>query len=383
MKRLLCLVFFLVTVHAESAFAHRASDAFLRIKVAGGLVTGQLDLALKDLEWEIGLDENEDQKISWGEVRKKSEAIRQLVVGGFEISVGPTVCPIHFTDFLIAKHSDGAYAALQFQTICPGADDDGLNLKYGLFFERDADHRALLNFVTEDGAQSSDVFSPVRQNIFPHLHHGVNRGFFGSFIFFVQEGLGHIWSGYDHMLFLLSLLLPSVLVRKKGQWEPIPSGWEAALNALKLVTAFTVAHATSLTLISFGVWYPPPSRLVESSIALTILFTAFNNIKPYWRADRWTISLAFGFIHGLGFATALKDLGLETYALAIALLGFNIGVDLAQIAVSAVFLTVALQLRRYVDFYRRYILYGGSFACCLLALLWFIERAFNISIVGF
>jgi len=181
------------------------------------------------------------------------------------------------------------------------------------------------------------------------------------------------------MLFLLSLLLPAVLIRRDRQWQPTSSFRAAFIDVAKVVTAFTIAHSITLSLAVLGI-VSLPSRLVESAIALSVVFAALNNVRPWVDNARWIAAFGFGLLHGFGFAGALADLGLPTVSLALSLAGFNIGVELGQLAIVALFLPLAFAIRA-TRAYRRLALAGGSLAIAALASVWFFERAFNVPLL--
>ena len=153
----------------------------------------------------------------------------------------------------------------------------------------------------------------------------------------------------------------------------------AFCDVLRIVTAFTVAHSITLSLAVLGL-VTLPSRLVESAIAASVVAAALNNIWPLVRGRRWMVAFLFGLVHGFGFASVLADLGLPQGALAVALLGFNVGVELGQLAIVAVFLPLAYALRR-SWFYRRAVLVGGSLLIALLAAVWLVERVFELKLL--
>ncbi|WP_395405408.1 HupE/UreJ family protein [Pseudoduganella sp. UC29_106] len=199
-----------------------------------------------------------------------------------------------------------------------------------------------------------------------------------QFAAYVRHGVWHIWIGFDHILFLISLLLPAVLVRRDRQWHEAPAFRGAAMDVLKIVSAFTLAHSVTLSLAALHVM-SLPSRWVESAIAASVAVAALNNIVPVVRGKRWLAAFVFGLVHGFGFASVLADLGLPRDALALALVGFNVGVEIGQIAIVAAFLPLAYAVRG-TWLYRRVMLVGGSCAIALLAALWFGERAFDLLI---
>jgi hypothetical protein len=194
-----------------------------------------------------------------------------------------------------------------------------------------------------------------------------------AFVEYLQTGIWHIWSGIDHLLFLLSLLLPAVLRRRNGQWEAVPLAKPAFVNILKVVTAFTVAHSITLSLAAFDVVHLP-SRLTESIIAASIIVAALNNIFPRVTEGRWRIAFAFGLLHGFGFASVLADMGLPAGARLLSLVAFNLGVEVGQLAVVLAVMPVAFALRA-TAFYRRTIMRWGSSAIAALALVWLVQRA--------
>jgi hypothetical protein len=193
---------------------------------------------------------------------------------------------------------------------------------------------------------------------------------------YLLDGVWHIWIGYDHILFLLSLLLPAVLVRVGHQWEAAPSLRRSLLEVLKVVTAFTLAHSITLSLAALGV-VSLPSRLVESTIAASVVLAALNNLKGTIEQRRWVMAFVFGLVHGFGFASVLADLGLPKDALVLALVGFNLGVEVGQLALVVAFVPVAFRLRA-TGFYRKGVLTVGSILVALIASWWFVQRAFDI-----
>jgi hypothetical protein len=176
-------------------------------------------------------------------------------------------------------------------------------------------------------------------------------------------------------------LLPAVVVFRQKVWQPVGRFKPAFWDVLKIVTAFTVAHSITLSLAALGV-IALPTRLTESAIALSVVLAALNNIYPLFQGRRWMVAFGFGLIHGFGFASVLADLGLPRDALLLALVGFNLGVETGQLAIVAVFLPLAFSLRG-GWFYRRVVLFGGSILITLLALVWLVERVFNLKVIGF
>ena len=195
----------------------------------------------------------------------------------------------------------------------------------------------------------------------------------------LSEGIWHIWLGFDHILFHVSLLLPAVFVRDRTGWRASKTFRGAFVDVAKVVTAFTVAHSITLFLAALSI-VELPSRFVESAIAASVVLAAINNVVPVVATGRWIAAFAFGLLHGFGFAGALQDLGLPTSSMALSLASFNVGVELGQLAIVLPFLPIAFLLRR-TTLYRRVIFVGGSVAIATLASVWLVERAFDVDVL--
>jgi hypothetical protein len=346
------------------AHAHKPSDSYLIVHADGRSLHGQWDVALRDLEYAVGLDADGDGAITWGELKARQSAVDAYVLARLALRADARSCQLSPTEHLVDEHSDGAYAVLRFAADCGPAGYRGVALEYSLFFDLDPTHRGLVR-VQQGARASTGVLSPERPRLEVQAEGGSRLG---QFIDYAREGVWHIWIGFDHVLFLLSLLLPAVLAAPRFS----QTFWEV----FKVVTAFTIAHSITLALAALSV-VQLPSRLVESAIALSVVLAALNNVRPAVRERRWLVAFAFGLIHGFGFASVLADLGLPQEALLLALVGFNLGVETGQLAIVAVFLPVAYALRR-TWFYRRMIFVGGSAAIALVATLWLVERVFDV-----
>ena len=342
--------------------AHKPSDSYLSLEARDQALHGQWDIALRDLEFAIGLDADGDGAITWGELRAKhaevaAYAFARLAVRGCTIKPGA---------HLVAQHTDGAYAVLQFTLDCGRTLPQQLELEYSLFADLDPTHRGLLR--ARLGSRTvSAVLGPdqPRLGLDPE-----GRSRWQQLLDYSREGVWHIWICFDHVLFLISLLLPAVLSAPRFA----PAFWEV----FRVVTAFTVAHSITLALAALAV-VTLPSRVVESAIAASVVLAALNNLWPVVQRGRWLVAFAFGLIHGFGFASVLADLGLPQGNLLLALVGFNLGVEAGQLCIVAAFLPIAYALR-HTWMYRRMIFVGGSAAIALIAALWMVERVFDLEL---
>ena len=360
---------------AGTALAHKSSDSYLTVQARGDQVSVQWDIALRDIQFAIGLDANGDDQITWGELQQKERELQAWASSRLSLQRGGGTCTFKPQALQVDEHTDGGYAVLAWRGRCP-QQHGPLSIQYSLLFDLDTQHRGLLK-LDLDGVTHSAVLGP--QSGVMQFAEATTAG--AQFVQYLWQGVWHIWIGFDHILFLLALLLPAVLLRRR--WgrgsgvHGVSRFKDASLSVLAVVTAFTLAHSITLSLAALQI-ISLPSRLVESAIAASVVFAAANNLVPMVQG-RWLMAFFFGLIHGFGFASVLTELGLPTGALAVSLVGFNLGVELGQLAVVAVFLPLAFVLR-HTPFYQRGVLVGGSWAALLVALAWFVERAFDLSL---
>ncbi len=383
MKRLLPALLLVLALcgAAGAAWAHKPSDSYLSITLQGGQLSGQWDIALRDLDVAIGLDADGDGRITWGEVKARHTDIAAYAAARLDVQADGARCALDIGAQQIDEHTDGAYSVLPLRLMCAqsatGAPQS-LTLNYTLFADIDPQHRGLLK-LTVGSATRTAILGPQAPRQSFEL--GTPASALAQALDYGREGVWHIWIGFDHILFLLALLLPAVGSWVGGKWQPAELFRSAFWDVLRIVTAFTVAHSITLTLAALGL-VSLPSRLVESAIAASVVLAALNNVWPLFHGRRWVVAFVFGLIHGFGFASVLADLGLPQGALALALLGFNLGVEVGQLAIVLAFLPTAWMLRSGV-FYRRVVLLGGSLLIAVLAAGWLAERAFELELLPF
>lgn len=369
--RLVFLLFLLLT--GAAAEAHKASDSYLRLRVQDAQVQGQWDIALRDLQAVLPLDADGDAAITWGELRARHAAIADYALARLTLTGTDGPCTVTAQDQRVDRHTDGTYTVLSFIADCK-APPRALEIGYRLFFDIDRQHRGLLQLDAADSVRSA-VFSPAQAE--QSFQAGASDRY-RQFIDYLREGVWHIAIGYDHILFLVALLLPVVLQRQPVGWQPVARLRTAVAETLKIVTAFTLAHSLTLSLAATGT-LQLPSRWVESAIAASVLLAALDNMVPLFRCPRWWVSFGFGLVHGFGFATVLGELGLAQGNLLLSLLAFNLGVEAGQLLIVASLLPVLYGLSR-SPHYPRTVLGRGSLASAGLALIWLIERAGNITL---
>ncbi len=434
MKRLPTLALLLLAAVAP-AQAHKASDAYLTLQVDGAVVDARIDIALRDLDRDLDLDVDADDRLSWKEVRTRWPDIAALARADIRLSADGTRCMPDGADApvtdanapALTEHSDGRYAVLRTRWQC-AAPVRQLSVDYQLFARTDPTHRGIARV----GRAGTDANAPALQLAVLSPGNGAHRFTLpslpapvaasaaasatalpvaraaaavparrdadpaadadpppASFPGFVREGVHHILIGYDHILFLLSLLLPAVWIRgavpdprgghARMRWRPAEDPRQALIGVLKVVTAFTVAHSITLALSVLDI-VNPPSRWVESIIAASVVLAALNNLWPVVSEARWKLTFVFGLVHGFGFASALKDAGLARGALVGPLVGFNVGVEIGQLCIVAAVLPLAWSLRRTQTY--RGAFAAGSLAIAGVAGLWLVQRAFDLSLIA-
>ena len=356
-----------------SVNAHSTSTAYLDVDARSPAEPAlQWRIALCDLDALLNLDANVDDQLTWGEVTDRSAGITALASAKLALRSGAAPCALRFEALRFVRLADAGYAQLSGVATCSSAASA---LDYRLFEGIDPSHRVL---VTVQGSTQPRIVVPgATIDVATAVATSDAPSGFGGFL---SSGIGHIAGGIDHVLFLLTLLLPAVLVRRDGRWLARDSVQGALWTVVWIATAFTIAHSITLALATFDV-IRIPSRVIEPLIALTILATALNNVWSLVTQRLAAVAFAFGLIHGFGFAEVLMPLELPRAELALALLGFNLGVELGQLGIVAVAFFALATLRRWPG-YPRWIMTLGSTLIAGVAALWLIERVFDVSLLG-
>ena len=225
-------------------------------------------------------------------------------------------------------------------------------------FPYDEAHQTFLNFY-DDGALTAQAILGADQTRYEYFV-GSRQGTFAVIQKFVPAGVHHILIGPDHLLFLVGLLLLGGSVRR----------------LLLVITGFTVAHSITLALAVLNV-VTLPGRLVEPIIALSIVYVGVDNLMVRGGRDvRVWIALVFGLIHGFGFASVLREMGLPSGALGWSLFSFNLGVEIGQIAVAVVVASALMALRARSDVAARRLAFAGSVVVMAAGAFWFVQRVF-------
>lgn len=360
-----------------AGLAHSLSDSYLELSFSEGTVDGYWRIAVSDLELAVGVDENNDGRISWGELRQNRETINRHVLQRLVLQHENAVCELSAGDHEIATMNAGTFLHIPLSADC--APEGPLRISYDFLFTIDASHRGMMT-LNSNGNTALLVFSPDKPVQTLSLDSPDTPGLWWTFL---VEGVWHIWIGTDHILFLFALIVPIVLHRRRGPSLPVasveskPPVATICMDILKTVTAFTVAHSVTLVLASLG-WVELPSRLVESIIALSVAVTGINILYPIFRGHLWQVAFAFGLVHGFGFASVLGDLALPAQHFVSSLLAFNVGVEIGQLAIVLLLAPLLFAFRRSAPRGQQGALMASGVVTAGIGLMWLAERSLNL-----
>ena len=346
--------------------AHESSTAYLNLSTnEERTVSAEYEISLRDLALLIEIDPNKDNQVNWAEVKSQTALIEQLITSKIRLEGDAQQCQItEFSPLAINTRGGFNYLYTSFELKCEQPID---SLDYQILTGIDANHRLILTQASDD--TPLQVLTVGQHSIGSEA----NSGWISTVANFLKSGIHHLLIGWDHLLFLFVLLIPAVYMRKEKTLLAVPKPKAALLEVFWIATSFTLAHSITLTLAALQI-ISIPARFIESVIALSIAFAALNNLVPMLRVRAIYLAFVFGLIHGFGFANVLVDLPLATSERVLALLSFNIGIELGQLVFIIAVFPIALLLR-HTQFYKWIIFYIGSLISILIALWWFFERA--------
>lgn len=336
------------------AEAHKTTLSTAEVVVAGREVAYRLITPPHGLAAALGIATDNVAPVPRQAFEARGAALAAYLAQRLRVWSDDAPCPPAPPDVDYSRLPDNLVLDLTF--VCPD-EVEWLVIAYGLFLDIDPHHRSVGVIHTPAGSEEFlfdaafneleiEVARPMPPEPFMERFHRV-----------LLIGVEHIALGYDHILFLVALIMVSTRL-----WRLVA-----------VVTAFTAAHSVSLALAWFGV-IDLPARLVESLIALSIAYVAVENLFGRGSGHRWMIAFGFGLVHGLGFYGALKDLELAGGDAVTTLFAFNLGVEAGQLVIVAALYGVLVWAAR--QSWHRRAIQGGSAAIAALAAFWFVERAF-------
>jgi hydrogenase/urease accessory protein HupE len=342
----------LIVAAAAPASAHPVPFSFLDLRLDGSAVDGTLVVHIFDVGHDLNVDPPE-RLLDPGTLSARAAAVIALVAPRFSVT------------------ADGRALTPAWSTVEPLVDRQSLrlHLRYTLasppgalrvaadLFPYDPVHHTFLN-VYERSALTQAILDRGSPS-FEYIA-GTRQGALVVMKKFVPAGIHHILIGPDHLLFLVGLLLLGGTLRQ----------------LTLVVTAFTVAHSITLSLAALNL-VTPPARLIEPAIALSIVYVGADNLLIRGGRDvRAWIAFAFGFIHGFGFASVLREMGLPPRALGWSLFSFNVGVEIGQLAVVVAVASALGALRARSEAAGQRLAVAGSIVVIAAGTFWFVQRVF-------
>jgi hypothetical protein len=352
---------------AGAAQAHQSAVKTFELTVDGTAVDVRVEATPGDVAEAVGA--GRDAVPDRAQIEARSAAVGALVARWLTVGSSAGACAA--TAARAEVTSDNKFVEVRWRATC--ARGGAVRLDFAGFFAVDRVHQALVRVGGEGYAFSAMVGAgdgPIEVTASP------------SFLGFVRTGIHHIFDGRDHISFVLALLLVVILVRGAGGVWEIRNVGPALKRTAGTITAFTIAHSMTLIAASLG-WVALPSRLVEILIAVSIAYTAIENIVRPDVRWRFALTFAFGLVHGLGFASVLAEL-LPPGDVIVPLLAFNVGVEIGQFAIVLVALPLFALIARAVggDRYRSVVMPALSSAIAALGAIWIVERVFELTILG-
>lgn len=341
---------------ASPAGAHTEnSDGYSTIRVEASRIS--YDLFLDTIELarvvRLGVGRGAAPSDLRRALSRNVEEIQAYLEKRLQVSIDGVACPARVASANVERRLDRDYAHLGLELSCPGTRPGGVLVKYALLFDdSDSSHRNLVHYEA-DGTHGQFVFTATQREL--RLGRGTPAN---EALRFVELGLRHILGGYDHVLFVVALLL----------------GTTSLLGVLRVLSLFTLAHSMTLAAALLGIARFPAS-IVEPLIALSIAYVAAESLLPARSRFRSLVVFGFGLVHGMGFAGAIQMTGARGWAVAVPLLSFNFGIELGQALIVLLAFPLLLMVRR-LSWSR---LAHGMAQCCIssFGLVWYFERLFS------
>jgi hypothetical protein len=347
---LLSVLAFVLT-WAPAAAAHPAPFSYLDIVFRDGNIDGTLVVHVIDVAHDLAIDPPE-RLLDAGALDALRERITGLITPRLLLQTGARLTP-RWTS--LEPLPDDQALRLRFRI--PDEEPGALTVDTNLF-PYDPNHQTFINIYEGTELRQQLIFNAAAGEHRYYL--GTTQGALAVMGTFIPSGVHHILIGPDHILFLVGLLLTG------GTWGLL----------VRIVTAFTIGHSVTLSLAALNLLTPPAS-IIEPAIALSIVFVGADNlVRGDGRDLRAWVALAFGLVHGFGFANVLREFGLPREALGWSLFSFNVGVELGQLAIVLLVATLLAAIRRRSVALGYKVAFAGSVLVIAAGTYWFVERVF-------
>ena len=362
------MVQFVITCMAR---AHNPDTSYARVRIGNDQVETRLTYDIFTLQKITALDANGDQRVTREELNRAGPVIAQFLRAHVTMEVNSSATtlgemeaprfPQDAGDVIEAKdwHTQNGLIYFTFHKPVLEIPQD-VALGFDLFDALGERHTVLGTF-EKNGQTTEVIFNRAEPDFL--FDTGFTPTLGSRLLRFLELGVRHIFLGYDHICFLVALIVVSRFI-----------------ELVKIITSFTLAHTFTLILAATQV-VTLPTRLIECGVALTIIYVAAQNLWLRPDAHRWKLTFTFGLIHGFSFANNLRQLGLPETGLIRGLLTFNVGVELAQIAIVFALFPVIVMIGNWA--YGRIIKILASIPILLVGIGWFIERACGLAFMPF
>jgi hypothetical protein len=357
--------------------AHRAGESYVYLSVYENRLTGIFHITLRDLNNALGLQATEVQ-ITEDNLADRLGEIHSYYEEKVQFFDKDNELPMRFTGLDMLRYGD-LWILTKFVLIENAATPDVIGIDYNVLFDKDPESPAFLVIdhfwkagIFMNEGEISLTFSPNnhRQELFlPEA--SLFKGFMGV----VRLGFKQLWRGIDHILFIIALILPAAMIRKKDVWQPVTGFRPAFLYVVKILALFTLAHSATLVFASLGL-FSLPYRLVEAGIAISIAIAALEIIIPIFKRKIVWVVFIFGLFHGFGFARDLSGTGALSDPMALSILGFNLGVEIGLVVVVCFIFSNVYLIRQY-SFYSNFLMRYSAVALLLLGAYWTVDRGFR------
>ncbi len=343
----------LLLLVAGPAAAHPVPFSYVDLRLGSTAVEGIIVVHMFDAAHDLTVDPPE--RLLDAELATRSAAaLEQLLGPRLRVELDGVAAVPEWTGIDVVPERQ----SLRLHVRYPTTRQAGSLVVSAVLFPYDPNHQTFLNVYEGDTLRSQAILDRGHDRF--EYFAGTRQGVWAVVRKFVPSGVHHILIGPDHILFLIGLLLLGGTVRQ----------------LTLVVTSFTVAHSITLSLAALNI-VTPPARVIEPAIALSIVYVGFDNLLVRGGRDmRAWIAFTFGFIHGFGFASVLREMGLPARALGWSLFSFNVGVEIGQLLVVAVVASALAWLRSRSEVLGRRLAFAGSIAVIAAGAFWFLQRVF-------
>jgi len=387
-RRLLIFAIFaaFTILRPSGAYAHTTPSTMVFMDVNPGKVSLELQMPLSELELAFGNNISRDPE---GLITKFGPQLKEYLkahIHAYTVKTNPWMVEVTGLRMDKGQYPENGLSYWELNAsveLIPqlGESTRKFMLDYDVIMHQVINHAALVSVRTDWEAGRIDtnitqeamaISRNMQDNLIHPLQIDLKQGsWFNGFKSMLGLGMDHIKEGTDHLLFLLTLLLPATMTVRYNRWNGFGGTRRSLANILKIVTAFTIGHSVTLIIGALGILYFP-ARIIEVLIALSIFISAIHAIKPIFPGKEVFIAAGFGLIHGMAFAQTLVNLNLDGLRMGLSILGFNLGIEFMQLLVIAVTIPWLIIMSRN-NFYNFFRVFGACLAI-IASLAWMLER---------